>query len=55
MKRVQRVLAVMLGLIVLGSASLADPGSGGGGPYKPCPTCRSSDPGSGGGGPYIKP
>lgn len=42
---VKRVLAVALGVIVLGTVGLADPHSdGGGGPFKPCATCRGVTP-----------
>ena len=45
MKQIKRVLAVGLGLIVLGGLSFAEPNTnGGGGPYKPCPTCRIVTP-----------
>ena len=44
MKQVKRVLAVLLGVVILGSMGFADPSSGGGGPYKPCATCRGVTP-----------
>jgi hypothetical protein len=44
MKVIRKTLIVLLGLAVLGSVSLADPGAGDGGPWKPCAKCRVVSP-----------
>ena len=45
MKPARRLLALILGLAVLGSVSLADPnGDSGGLKPKPCATCRGVTP-----------
>jgi hypothetical protein len=51
MKTMRKVLAVVLGCILAGSLALADgPSTGGGGPFKPCPTCKTIPGNMGAGG-----
>jgi hypothetical protein len=44
MKRsLKAVLVLILGVTLIGSSiAVADPSPGGGGPFKPCPACRTA-------------
>jgi hypothetical protein len=49
MKHKRTILVVILAFVV-GGATLAEPSSGGGGPFKPCPSCKVAGGNMGNGG-----